>query len=281
MHRREPTRAGALAVVFMLFIGLALLAGCESTRGVSAEQTPHRSQQPPRPNSRNLDQQTNAAVIAWAGEHPTWSQGWAELSRRMKAGELSDDEALSAMRILIACLGSQTPTGNPVAFSRADLFVAEVYKAGLIDDATLRAYAKAFVGEAFRLNSASAVKGSRFMRIYGVFGTNVEQMQGSGLPYRLIWQVREVRLDDEVITPSRIEYPLTNIAIIVDPRDYVIGTHRIEVVMEAGLVLREEAAGFSQRFTEPGGWPATRLRWRVSQDADIKIEQPAAAIKDD
>lgn len=258
-------------------LGLGLLAGCETARDALAEQAPQRSQTPPRPNSGNLDQHTNAAVIAWVSEHPTWSQGWAELTRRMKAGVLSDAEARQGLDILIACLEKQAPTGNPIAFSRADFFVAEVYEAGLIDDATLRAYAKAFIGEAFQLNDASAASGDRFMPVRVRFGTNVEEMQGSGLPYRLIWQVREVRLDGEVIKPSRVEYPLTSVAIILDPKDYEIGAHRLEVVMEAGLALREEAPGFNQRFTAPDDWPQTRLRWRVSQDANIRIEQASAA----
>lgn len=270
-HKTLP-RSGVLLVGLVCWLGLGLLIGCGTTRDAGPAPYAEHATQPLRLDSQNLDQHPNAAVLQWVSEHPAWRHGWAELTRRKKADALPDDDALKAMRILIACLEAQTPTGNPIAFSRADLFVAEVYHAGLIDDATLRAYTKAFVGEQFRFNDTSTVRGSGFARLFGTFGTNVEEMQGSGLPYRLIWQVREVRLDGEVITPDQIGYSLMSVNIILNPREYAAGTYRIEIAMDAGLALREEATDFNQRRTQAEDWPETKLRWRVSQKARLTID---------
>ncbi|TWT35686.1 hypothetical protein KOR34_05800 [Posidoniimonas corsicana] len=194
---------------------------------------------------------------------------WDELQRRLASGDLTAEQVNDAVRILVKHMRATKPGGFDEPLNWQGRFLDPAINSGIVTDQTLIDLCDAYYG------GAPTLRPVRRMRQRDV-GFSVEVEYGSvwarhssSLP-RLVWTVKEVRLDGNPLKVRRISHSGHEWRGYCD-ESLPVGEHKLEAVVEAAYVPAGKMVGLDSRDISPGGLPAGLKQWEATPTQTLTV----------
>ena len=193
---------------------------------------------------------------------------WDELENRLAQGDMTSEQVDAAMDVWLTELKKN---GYRSLSWQRDFLVA-IRKADLIKEEKLLALHDAFledprvVTERLRLTDSS-VK----------FDVDVDRLHESALPFDLVWDISEVRIDGEKVNyrvKHRNQYSLSG---EID-RKLDKGSHRMEIGLKLGYASRDRLVGLNFQTLYFEKWPKTVKVWDKTLVTSYQVYENAKPV---
>jgi hypothetical protein len=234
------------------------------------------------PSPGNLQFQSTQQLIQWLPTRVDQPWVWNELTTRLKAGGLTQQEVDDAVKQLISHMTAKRPNGWDQPLHWQGDFVKSATQAGKVSEPLLLALCDAFHGKKPVIPPLPRIReGKQGLSIEVQYGNRWSDEAQFGL--ELLWQADRVLLDGKPLDVRQTSKTNNDWTCYHDGR-LPAGDHEITVELECAYVDQRRLLGLSARNLHKSRWPEASKRWKQSVSATLKVhphDTPLVALTTD